>query len=115
APGGGAAAPGRAAPRPPRGPPAPPLHGGRPTAVPRWFWRRWVCSWLRKRLWRRSVRRRRIQRVPAPGLTTWYRERGQYGDPNGTRCMAEETVDRARDHARTDHLHRLATALGTQG
>jgi hypothetical protein len=29
--------------------------------------------------------------------------------------MAEETVDRARDHARTYHLHRLATALDTQG
>ena len=28
---------------------------------------------------------------------------------------AEETVDRARDHARTYHLHRLATALDTQG
>ncbi len=30
-------------------------------------------------------------------------------------CMTEETVDRARDHARTYHLHRLATALDTQG
>jgi hypothetical protein len=29
--------------------------------------------------------------------------------------QAEETVDRARDHARTYHLHRLATALDTQG
>src|SRR2546430_10577920 len=29
--------------------------------------------------------------------------------------MAEETVDRARDHARTYHLHRLATALDTRG
>ena len=29
--------------------------------------------------------------------------------------MVEETVDRARDHARTYHLHRLATALDTQG
>src|SRR5260370_38356854 len=29
--------------------------------------------------------------------------------------MAEEIVDRAPDHARTYHLHRLATALDTRG
>jgi hypothetical protein len=37
------------------------------------------------------------------------------GYPQKQQRTAEETVDRARDHARTYHLHRLATALDTQG
>src|SRR5215470_12499648 len=37
------------------------------------------------------------------------------GYPEKQQRTAEETVDRARDHARTYHLHRLATALDTQG
>ena len=51
--------------------------------------------------------RPRVDKRVSPSRTIWR--------PRGPLYTAEEIVDRAPDHARTYHLHRLATALDTRG